>query len=888
MGDSSHMQDFDEKLLSLSVSEAMAMICKMWKKPKKGEHMMSGSHQHHEHELRGRVSGFIKEELMADKDLLMVCRSRLKEIKKHRESWNRKVTAKEKTMGEREGDVMEEYENITAGVHQLRIVEEEEDVSEAGMITALMEASQSIHGIGVKESKKNHNTTRFTVADILGIGSNITNSNTPRQTTNSLGHPEWAMSLLRRLMAHTVTYENHIRPHLERLHSHCSEMSPTSFRKEMDIVDFYARHAGALQPVFEVHPRAADKFRVDLLGLMNLIRPGPSEPAPGHWQPLRTSQLQIMSQELREHIPWLSMPNDMNCNSANFMRQKYKHLRDQYIHIHGAICEYAFHENTYRQGVYDADGDMNSMLELFDILGGDNELCHKVQYCAGVAGIAKWARDVRTAIRSEEKPLSLRIDMGLIARIVSVLQELFRMFPQHAPASTLKVLKSILAKHIEKEFPNAAIEPNDSLRQIEAFSKHEQCLEVIEIMLQSPSPHLQTLGLKALASFMEGLSMNSYRMHQGKIKQRIEETTELQKSRLGSAFVHVLRPYDRPDDTEDSSTGAERNFSLGHLGPLPTGKGYLVQRQLDRKPIESGIHPLVVLVSVSGSGKSELLEQLSRHHFHHNGGLSDNQAELLLPLDLNDLDVHPNSVYLRGVLERATLSHILAVLTIATAIIRGHKKDTKLPASTVKLPSPHDLFLFFKNGGGTIVKNLAGSLPSFSRSVRVNVVRRCRSILLDELKIENANVSFAVDEVNKVAEQHMNSVWKSSDKNIPTGSAMTAVSHALQHIGTTVYAGTGLRYGLIEEAVSAVGKEIVIMAPSLPATSFRMVVFVLNRLLNFRNCLCSNPLPAQCIEIPMLIGRMRFLEMFMRDLIDRSGLNDVPLSDHPHPTSVFC
>lgn len=379
------------------------------------------------------------------------------------------------------------------------------------------------------------------------------NSNTSRQTTNSLGHREWAMSLLRRLIAHTVTYENHIRPHLERLHSHCSEMSPTSFRKEFDIVVFYARHAGALQSVLEVHLHAAEKFRVNLLGFMNLIRPGPSEPAPGHWQPLRTSQLQIMS-------------------------------------------------------------------------------------------------------------------------------------------STL---------------------------------------------------------------------------------------------------------------------------------------------------------------------------------------------------DLNDLDVNPNSAYLRGDLERATLSHILAVLTIVTGIIRGHKKDTKLPDSTVNLPSPHDLFLFFKNSGGTIVKNLAGSLSCFSRSVRVNVVRRCRSILLDELKVENVNVSFAVDEVNKVAGQHMNSIWKSSDKNIPTGSAMTAVSHALQHIGTTVYAGTGLRYGLIEEAVSAVGKDIVIMAPSLPATSFRTVVFVLNRLLNFRN-LSSNPLPAQCIEIPMLIGRMRFLEMFMRDLIDRSDLKDVPLSNHPHPTSVFC
>lgn len=56
------------------------------------------------------------------------------------------------------------------GRYRERIMDEGEDVSEAGMITALMEASHSIHGIGVKDSKKNHNTNRSTVADILGIG----------------------------------------------------------------------------------------------------------------------------------------------------------------------------------------------------------------------------------------------------------------------------------------------------------------------------------------------------------------------------------------------------------------------------------------------------------------------------------------------------------------------------------------------------------------------------------------------------------------------------------------------------------------------------------------------------------------------------------------------
>lgn len=249
---------------------------------------------------------------------------------------------------------------------------------------------------------------------------------------------------------------------------------------------------------------------------------------------------------------------------------------------------------------------------------------------------------------------------------------------------------------------------------------------------------------------------------------------------------------------------------------------------------------------------------------------------------------------MRRDLEREVLAHVLAQMIITIALLRDSEDSQSLP------PTPHDLFRYFNNGGCSFVMHFRNNLEQ--DHVTLSTVLQCRTELLKTLESAASHrvasgkfrtqLSFAIDEVNALAELHKGKVKKSSDDgsgSLPTGSMLTIVAHILQMIGTSVYAGTGLRYGLFEETISALGKEIIVMAPSFPPTTFRTVAYVLHRLLRFEklNQGCETT-AVQSIELPMLCGRMRFLELFMLELFKQNPEDTSFLSDDEYPDRTFC
>lgn len=285
------------------------------------------------------------------------------------------------------------------------------------------------------------------------------------------------------------------------------------------------------------------------------------------------------------------------------------------------------------------------------------------------------------------------------------------------------------------------------------------------------------------------------------------------------------------------------------------------------------------------SGKTDLLAQMSKYDFSPNGTLKSNRTRLVLPLQFSVSDIRSKERYgdIRKVIEMVTEQHILTMVVMILALVRGYRRRHHNP------PAPHHIFRYFNNGGGDLVRAVVKSSALCGVS-RLPVVDRARRILLNESEFRV--LCFAVDEVNLLADQFRGEVQKSSDRGVFTGNMLTAVAHTLQRVGTAVYTGTGLRMKDIEQAISAYGKDIIVAGPAFPPTTFRVAAYVLQSLIDFsalRHGEGSNVV--QSLELYMLTGRMRYIESFMRQLMESNTLQDLrdgaTLSDVECPQTVF-
>lgn len=131
---------------------------------------------------------------------------------------------------------------------------------------------------------------------------------------------------------------------------------------------------------------------------------------------------------------------------------------------------------------------------------------------------------------------------------------------------------------------------------------------------------------------------------------------------------------------------------------------------------------------------------------------------------------------------------------------------------------------------------------------------------------------------------------------------LTAVAHTLQNIGTAVYTGTGQRLSDIEQSISAYGKDIIVAAPAFPPTTYRTAAYVLHNLIDFHAlCRGQGANAMQCLELYMLMGRMRYVESFIKELVEPASLSTesvssvkppppdsaLPLSEVDRPETVF-
>lgn len=403
-------------------------------------------------------------------------------------------------------------------------------------------------------------------------------------------NPYWVVSLARSLLAHCVTYEHHVKPHLDKLRHYCDLLQAKEC-KPTQLVSIYARHISAIHAVLEVHVDAARQIGQDIVRFLK----------PEHGLTTSAGELHDMSHVLRDQIPSLRMPNDTHAEGAQTLRENFPHLLSLYQTVHGTLCHAAF------QNAIPKENDLiipPSMFHLLDILGGDRDLAAKLGNSVAAIAIRNWASRIRREYNKSSPDFK---DVEILGQIVSVLREACDVlgYQMASYKGILGRLERGLIDHIDIEIPRLAKEQVMKLRPEEYFRQCDFTLDVASALLRSPSPQIQIHGIRAMVHYVEPFAKRHFKMHTDKEKTVKEEQTELQKARLGDAFEQCLRPYDRPDDV--SQCGKDKNLSLSHLGPLPPYKGHMVQDQLDRSAVHAGsigrMYPLVVLVGPSGVGK---------------------------------------------------------------------------------------------------------------------------------------------------------------------------------------------------------------------------------------------------------------------------------------------
>lgn len=154
--------------------------------------------------------------------------------------------------------------------------------------------------------------------------------------------------------------------------------------------------------------------------------------------------------------------------------------------------------------------------------------------------------------------------METVSAIVSILQEVFEMFPSIISGNMILFadLQGRLMEHIKREFPKLAQQHASKFTSFVTLNNEKDPLDIIAPLLDSPSKKCQQDGIDALLLYLEPFAMVHFEQYKAVEKGETENYEKFQKSRLDKAFRSCMLPYDRPTLTPGAKNQRDIGLSL--------------------------------------------------------------------------------------------------------------------------------------------------------------------------------------------------------------------------------------------------------------------------------------------------------------------------------------